>query len=321
MIDTICIGSGGIKGISILSALYYLERNNYINIEKITTYTCVSVGCLIGILLIVGYKLIEICDIIKNTDLNEIKPDLDLDLMIDYYGFDNGEKLINYIKNIVLKKLNYNNDITFLELYKITNKELYIATTNFTKNTEKIFNFKDTPDVSVFLAIRISISIPLIYTPIIFENDYYVDGALINSVYILKESEPEKTLVLYTKKRTPSKILSITDILIGSISIICDQLIIKDIHKYNCVILDCLKDIVFSSELEITKELVDLLFANGEYCAENYLKNKIKNKIKKLKKDIYNKKSNIIKDIYNKKSNIIKDILNNIITRIEFTYK
>jgi hypothetical protein len=39
----------------------------------------------------------------KDINYDEIKPDLNLDLMIDKYGFDNGEKVIEYFKNIMFK--------------------------------------------------------------------------------------------------------------------------------------------------------------------------------------------------------------------------
>lgn len=307
MIDTICIGSGGVKGISFISALNYLEKQNQIDIEKVNRYTAVSIGSIISLLLSIGYKINELFDIMKEFDYNEIKPELNLDLMIDKYGFDNGETVILFLKKMLLKKIN-NSDITFLELYKLTKKEINIATTNFSKNKEKIFNYKDTPNVPIFLAIRMSISIPLIYTPVMYENDYYVDGALTNNVYIPENSKPENTLVLYLDKYIPSNILSIKDVLLGSIFIICDQIIRKDINKYNCLKINCI-DIFFSSECDINKDILDILILNGEWSAENYLRKRIKNKIKELKKDIKNKKSNII-----------KDTINNIIEKIESSY-
>lgn len=304
MIDTICIGSGGFKGISFISALNYLENQNYINIEKINKYTCVSVGSFIGILLVIGYKINELYDLLKILDYNRIKPELNLDLMIDKFGFDNGDNFIEYVKILIGKKID-NPNISFLELYKLTKKEIYIATTNFSKNTEKIFNYKDTPDISICLALRMSISIPLIYTPVIFENDYYVDGALTNNVYILKNSNPENTLVIYVNKYKPTEILSIKDILLGSLFIMCDQIKNKDIYKYNCLKIDCI-DILFSSETEISNEIIEILILNGEYSAKKFLKNKLKKKINKLKININNKKSDIIK-------NVLDDIINKII--------
>ena len=138
MINTICIGSGGFRGISFLSALIYLEKHNDIDIEKVKTYTCVSVGCFISLLLIVGYTLNDLYDTLKETD--KYKPEMNLDLIFDEYGFDNGQKLILYFKSLLLKKID-NPNISFLELYKLTKKKIYVATTNFTKNEERIFLF------------------------------------------------------------------------------------------------------------------------------------------------------------------------------------
>ena len=155
MIETLCIGSGGIKGISFVSALNYLEKHNYLKIDNIKTYTCVSVGSIIGILLLIGYKLDELIEILRKIDYDQIKPELNLDLMIEKYGFDNGERIIKYIESLIEKKINDSN-ISFLDLYKLTKKEIYIATTNFSKNREKIFNYKETPDIPLILAIRMS---------------------------------------------------------------------------------------------------------------------------------------------------------------------
>lgn len=295
MIDTICIGTGGIKGISYVAALNYLEKQKYINFENINLYTSVSVGSIISVLLIIGYKINEIYDLMQDTDYNEIKPDLNLDLIINKYGFDDGEKLMTFLKNILLKKIN-NSDITFLELYKLSNKELCIVTTNFSKNTEKIFNYKDTPNVSILLALRMSISVPLVYTPCIYENDYYVDGGLTNNVYIPDNCNPENTLILIVDKYIPPETLALTDIIVGSICIMIDKLIKKDIEKYNCLKINC-ANIIFSSECDITKEMIELLILNGECSAENYLKRKIKYEIEELKKNLDKKKSNIITDV------------------------
>ena len=294
MINTICIGSGGFRGISFLSALIYLEKHNDIDIEKVKTYTCVSVGCFISLLLIVGYTLNDLYDTLKETE--KYKPEMNLDLIFDEYGFDNGQKLILYFKSLLLKKID-NPDISFLELYKLTKKKIYVATTNFTKNEERIFNYKDTPHVPVVLAIRMSMSVPLIYTPVLYENDYYVDGALTNSVYIPPNSKPENTLLIYLDKYKPSPITSMKDILFGSIFILANQLIKKDISKYHCLKINSDDIITISSELSI--EIIKLLISLGENVAEEYLTNKIKYQITELKKNIKTKKSTIIKNLLN----------------------
>jgi predicted acylesterase/phospholipase RssA len=53
--------------------------------------------------------------------------------------------------------------------------------TNLNKYCYKKFNYIDTPDVKVLDAIRMSISIPFVFTSNSFEGDLHVDGGLIDN--------------------------------------------------------------------------------------------------------------------------------------------
>ena len=53
--------------------------------------------------------------------------------------------------------------------------------TNLSKYKMKKFNYIDTPNVKVIDAIRMSISIPFVFTATVFENDTFVDGGLIEN--------------------------------------------------------------------------------------------------------------------------------------------
>ena len=55
------------------------------------------------------------------------------------------------------------NDITFKRLYNST-KKICIIGSNVSKNREEYFSYETTPDMSVLKAIRISSSIPIIFT-------------------------------------------------------------------------------------------------------------------------------------------------------------
>ena len=289
MITTLCIGSGGIRGLSMISALKYLYEQNYIDFEKIKTYSCVSVGSIIGILLLVGYSINDIYNIEYDFDL--LSPNFSLDLLFEKYGFDNGDNIIEFFNKIILKKIN-NINITFLDLYNLTKKEFLIVTTNYTQNCEKIFNYKETPNVPVMLAIRMSISIPIIYTPILYENNYYIDGAIINKVYIPKNSNPENTLAIYLDNYKPPTEMTLQNIIVGLIFIMSDQMLKCDTNNYNCLLIDSPNTIGCFDYSSMTKEKKNVLFSIGEMTAKKYL-------IKELKKNINNKKTNIIKNVLN----------------------
>jgi len=271
MIDTLCIGSGGLKGLSFIAALKYLEEQKYLNLENINIFAGISVGSIICFFLVIGYTIDELYILAKELNYNEIIPELDLDSLLNNLGFNNGEKIMLTIANIAKKKIN-NSEITFLELYNLTNKEINIATTNFTKNCERVFNYKTTPNVSVLLAIRMSISVPFLYTPVLFENDYYIDGALTNNDEVIKNNNPETTLIVCCDKYIPNKKLSLQELLIGSIYILSDQ-INKNNYKKNCLTIKDIAEIPIYTDLN--SDIIELYFLKGVYSSKKFLTNKL----------------------------------------------
>ena len=174
--NEIIISSGGNKGIAIAGALKYL-LNRY-PIEKFKYYTGCSVGSIISLLLITGYNMTELNQILFNINFG-IFQDLKIINLIEKCGFDEGMKFTNFLKAILINK-NYNQNLTFKELYLLTNKILTVAVTNITKGIPEYHNYLTTPDLSVILSIRMSISIPILFSPIFYNNCYYVDGALLD---------------------------------------------------------------------------------------------------------------------------------------------
>ena len=124
-------------------------------------------------------------------------------------GIITGEKILyvhtNSLKDII-ELIAFTKKFEIKKYVLVGARDAYLATAILKEN-----------NVPVILAMRMSIGIPLIYTPVMFENDYYVDGGLTNNVYILENSNPEKTLIIHVNKYKPPEILSIKDILLGSI--------------------------------------------------------------------------------------------------------
>ena len=73
---------------------------------------------------------------------------------------------------------------------------------------------KSHPNMSVYLAIRMAISIPILFTPILFENQYYIDGGCIDNYPIgLFKDKLDDVIGLYveTNNRTIENINTIED--------------------------------------------------------------------------------------------------------------
>ena len=178
--DTICISGGGIYGFAVIGVIDRLISENIISLDDITTWVGTSVGAIISFIFSLGYDMEELLDFINNFDFTILIPKkIKLFNLFNTNGLSKGNKFIFAFKKFIYNKF-YIEDLTFQELYDLTNKKLVIIGTNYTNNTEDVFSLSNTPDMSIITAVRISISIPVIFTPVFYNNYYYVDGCVKN---------------------------------------------------------------------------------------------------------------------------------------------
>lgn len=176
-IDTLVISGGGVKGISFIGVLKYLQQNKKdINIKTICT---VSVGSIIGFLYAIGYTSEEMEAEILSKNLLDLQ-DVKLKTFLKNYGLDSGKGVINWLEGLVERK-GYNKTLTFKQLYKKNNIDLCIGSTNLNKYTDIFFNWKISPNLRIIRAIRMSIGIPLVFSAIKYKGDIHVDGGIINN--------------------------------------------------------------------------------------------------------------------------------------------
>ena len=174
--NELIISSGGTKGVALVGGLCELQK--YYEIKKFQYYTGCSIGGLISFMLIIGYNINELNDILLKIDFDKFQ-DMKIINLLEKCGFDEGKKMTNFIKAIILNK-NYESNITFKELYEKTNKILTITTVNITKGISEYHNMYNTPDMSILLSLRMTTNIPIIFSPISYNDNYYVDGALLD---------------------------------------------------------------------------------------------------------------------------------------------
>lgn len=222
-IDTLVCSGGGTKGIAYIGVIKYLDRlkklrlieeldkkDSYIypkiDIKKIT---CVSVGCFMGLLYTLNYNSEELEEIIYNIDFEDLS-DIKIRNFLQKYGLESGKKLIEWLGTFLIKK-GYNQDITFSQLYKKTGIHLQILASNVNKYTLGIFDYEKTPKLKVLKAIRMSISIPFLFSAEKYKGDIYVDGGLVanHPMYFFKD---DLSTVLGCKLVTFNEITSEHDI-------------------------------------------------------------------------------------------------------------
>ena len=274
MINTLCFSSGSVKGFCFFGALKSLINNNYLNLKNINLFVGTSFGAIISFLLIINYTIDEL------YNLDDLEFNFDIDLFLNNYGFNDGKILISKLSNYLFNKLKVY-DITFKELYNLTDKKIIILGTNYTKCCETIFSVDETPSMSVIQSIRISTSIPLIFSPVLINNEYYMDGALINNIGI-HLCNPNTTLGFKINENNDNKLENIYDLIMGTLNILSEKnkICLKNYNIININNIDYNESLTNINDVNKKK-----LFNHGYKQANIFLKNIYHDKINKIKKN------------------------------------
>lgn len=190
MYTSLVIEGGGSKNIASLGALSFLEQQGLIN--NLSNYAGTSSGAIICTLLNMGFTSQEIFNVIFNGQVNKTTQSniwMWFYNILKKYGIHNPHK-VNKLITDLFKTKQHPPNITFKQLYQKTNKNLVITGTNITKQKIDYFHHLNTPNMPIIDAIRITMNIPLYFTKIQHNGDYYVDGFLLMNFPLYYFDEP-----------------------------------------------------------------------------------------------------------------------------------
>jgi len=195
MIKNLVLSGGGLGGVSFIGALEHLQENKLLN--NVNKYSGTSIGGIICTLLC----FLDIKDIkqavLENTLLRS--SDLDIFGLNINFGINNGEHLFNILSkyiHVVFEKIP-----TLLELHEYSKKDLFLTTTNLSQYKTIYLNFRTHPDLSILLAMQMTMCIPLYFHKVEYNGELYVDGGLLDNVPTCHfNNEKNETLVLFLKK-------------------------------------------------------------------------------------------------------------------------
>lgn len=262
MVKNLVLSGGSMKGLAYIGMIKCIEEYNIV--KKIDNFIGTSIGACVCFCLLIGFTYEELYDVFINLDINKAR-NINVDNILNFgttYGVDNGEKIVKILKVFLKKKLHVNS-ITFSELYEKTQKNITIIGSCLNTTSVEYFNLKNNPNMDVIDALRISISIPLFFTPVIYENKYYVDGALTNNYPIdicVNNNKETLGVVLTSNTYTYTEINSIDNYLI---SIINTNFVHQDkekIKKYHDITIDLeieCNSFDFSLSTDIKKDIIN----------------------------------------------------------------
>lgn len=180
-VDTLLLSGGGFKCYTFLGVLKYLIEKRIIKdkLENINTIISVSGGGIYIIPLVLGLSIDASISLFKKFKMDKIidLSDISLEYFLENYGFYDSFRSDKFM-NSLLENLGYDNKITLKELYEKTNKSLFFKTVNITKEKIVYLNYETHPDLELKRALCMSSCVPLLFKPIIYKGDYYIDGGM-----------------------------------------------------------------------------------------------------------------------------------------------
>jgi len=274
--DVLVLGPGGIKGFFELGALCYLEERGYLS--DVNIFMGVSVGAIISLMMVCGYKIIEI--IAESADAN-IFDDLSSVSLKDTQrklGLISNAPIKRKLVNMVSKKFGY--IPTLKQLYDTTGLELYCVTGNLDKETAEYMSYRTEPHLPVIDAVMYSMNIPIVFYKLKYKGCVYVDGALANPYPVdILDDGSKRILGLYiesTSKTDSEPQDSTTTMYIHKlIHFTMNQLRnrIIDSCSENCKHIRLPTDIIDTTGLTVDADVKADMIIKGYKIAQEFLKN------------------------------------------------
>jgi len=199
MIDTLIFPGASSKGVCYIGVLFTLEKNNIINRNNIKNVLACSSGSIFGFMFILNYSYQILYKIIKKIDLIDLDNFNENEMFLDN-GIINNERLTYIIKLLIKYKYN-KTDITFKELYEKTKVKFIVKVYNLSLLEEQYIDYTNSPDFSVVKTIQMSTCIPIIFKPIKYKNNFYIDGGLRNHIPFINKKEYYDYLIIIIHKK------------------------------------------------------------------------------------------------------------------------
>ena len=235
-IDTLILCGCSTKVSAYVGIFKALLDQNVIQIDNINTIISTSSGSIISVLLTLGYSMAMIEKLIFNISYKKLFNMDELNNFLNLNGLFTNNKI-----DILIYKLKYHkykkNSITLKELYDKTKKTLIFKVFNITKEVNEYISYKTHPNIKLNIAIKMTTCLPFLFKPILYDENYYIDGGISGSLPYL--SEYKNYLAIYITSITKDDIIN-------------NHIQNMNIFKYTQVIIKVLSSLVECSNINKT---------------------------------------------------------------------
>lgn len=186
-VEYICIGGAGNKSAAFFGILRAMEAN-YGNLHRkdwreftasLKGTAGTSAGALAALVIYLGLEVAMVMDICRHLidDIANVFTTPDIGNLVDKYGMDNCAYMRSVISHI-LRAAGLCEDTTFASMDRLMRREFACTGTNLNTRRGVVFSTRTSPHMKVVDAVSISMNMPVLFAPVKYDGDLYVDGSL-----------------------------------------------------------------------------------------------------------------------------------------------
>lgn len=183
-IKHIVIGGGGPIGFAEFGALRELNKNNFWHLKNIETIYGTSIGAFIGLIISLDYEWDWIDDyFIKRPWEPILESAYGLFTSFNQKGIFDRETIKIYLEPLLTAK-NFTVDMTLKNLYDLTKKEIHMFSIDLNSSDLDCIDisYKTHPDLDILTALNMTMAVPILFKPVLYNNGCYIDGGVINNL-------------------------------------------------------------------------------------------------------------------------------------------
>ena len=180
-VDTLFLSGCGGKIGGYIGVFHALLEKKIINLDKIERYVCCSAGAIVSFNLCCGLSINVMRTYSDKTDYTTLLNLDDLDNLFENHGLFSNKKIGNIVSAVLMYKYK-KRDMSLEDFYKRTKKHFVCKVYNISKRREEYICYKSNPDLSIVTLICMTSCIPVFFKPILYNENYYVDGGMSGSM-------------------------------------------------------------------------------------------------------------------------------------------
>ena len=179
---------GGVLGIAYAGAIEVLEQRGAL--DEVQRVAGTSAGAITAALLALGASGKTVEDIVGGTDFRSFMDNswllVDAGRLMRKYGWYKGDSFSQWLKRQISNLADGREDLTFGELADLAAdrnpdqpyRRLFTIASNLSSQRPQVFSAETTPDMPIWLAVRMSMSIPLFFASVRHQKEVMVDGGV-----------------------------------------------------------------------------------------------------------------------------------------------